>query len=189
MKTSRSFTYRLIAVGILAVVVWVSVASYIVPKNPDSSAFGLKGEYRLTSLRDGQERLYEGPVYFEYAERHSGMHNNPVFKLHFINAKESTGRGFGFVIPLQEDERNIPLDDYKVTTRDKDFTHKSESVFGYADLVDGEGQLFFTETGSISINHVTDGEVVGEMDMLLQDASGNSLRLEGRFNALPLYTE
>lgn len=189
MKTSRSMVFRLAAVAILAGVVWVSVASYIVPKLPDSSSFGVvKGEYEITSSRDGQERLYEGPVYFEYAERRTGTHDDPVFKLHFLDAENSSGRGFGFVIPLPEAEKTIAPENYEVTARERDFTHMSESVFGYADLIDGNGQLYFTETGSISIRHVSEREVAGEIDFMLNDAGGNSMRLKGRFSALPLYS-
>lgn len=187
MKTSRALVFRLAAVVILAVVVWVSVASYIVPKLPDSGSFWVKGEYEITSVRDGQERLYEGPVYFEYAERHSGMQNNPVFKLHFLNSEDTAGRGFGFMIPLQGAGKVVALENYEVTSRERDFTRTSESVFGYADLIDGNGKLYFTETGNISIQYATNREVAGEINMLLRDASGNSMRLEGRFSALPLY--
>lgn len=187
MKPSRSFVFRLGAVAILAAVVWISVASYIVPKLPDSRSFWVKGEYEITSVRDGQERLYEGPVYFEYAKHNAGIQNSPVFKLHFLNSEASAGRGFGFVIPLHSPDKTIGRENYKVTSEERDFTHNSESVFGYADLVDGNGQLYFTETGSISIQHVTDREVAGEMELLLRDARGNSMRLEGRFSALPLY--
>lgn len=189
MKASRSFVFRLAAVAILAGVVWVSVASYIVPKFPDSTPFRVKGEYEITSVRDGHQHLYEGPVYFEYAERRMGMQDNPVFKLHFLDAENSAGRGFGFVIPIRGAEKSILPDNYEVTARERDFIHTSETVFGYADLIDGNGQLYFTETGSISINHATDREVAGEMELLLRDASGNSMRLEGRFSALPLYAE
>ena len=187
MKASRSLAFRLAAVVILAVVVWVSVASYIVPKLPDTESFRVKGEYEITSVQDGQQRHFEGPVYYEYTERHAGIHDNAVFKLHFLNAENSAGRGFGFLIPLQSSEKTIAPENYEVGSRERDFAHGSESVFGYADLMDGNGQLYFTETGSISIKHATDEEVVGEMELLLRDAGGNSMRLEGRFSALPLY--
>ncbi len=171
----------------LAILVLGSIA-YIVPKVPDSEVSLVKGEYRLTSLHEGNERFFEGPVYFEFADRHSGIKNSPVFKLHFINAKSQSGRGFGFVIPLNGNDKSIAKENYEVSSRNKRFTHTYESVFGYADLILGESHLFFTESGNISINQATEQEVSGEIDMMLTDAQGNSMKLMGRFNALPLHS-
>ena len=187
MRTSRAFNYRFLAVALLVAVIWVSIASYIVPLAPESGSFRMKGEYRLTSVRNGQENLYEGPVYFEFAERHSGIQNDPVFKLHFLSDGQNAGRGFGFVIPLQGNSRKIDRENYKVTSQKNYLADKFESVFGYADLVDGKGPLYFTESGSISISHASEHEVAGEMDLLLRDTNGNSMLLKGRFDALPLY--
>ena len=189
MRFSRPLIYRFLIAAILGGVVWISIASYIVPRTTDLASFRTKGEYRLTSVRNGQESEYEGRVYFEFSERHSGLQNDPVFKLHFLSAGENAGRGFGFVIPLQGTDKIIALEDYKVTSKKRRIADKPESVFGYADMIDGNGQLFFTESGSISISHATDQEVAGEINLLLRDARGNSMLLKGRFDALPLYAE
>lgn len=189
MKYSRSFTYRVAGIWLLVVVVWVSVASYIVPKVPDMGPFRSKGIYQITSERDGLERAYEGPVYYEYSEGNAGVRNGPVFKLHFLDAEKKPGRGFGFVIPLYDTSQKIARERYKVSSGHNDFTHQFHSVFGYADLMDSGGQLFFTETGDITIDHVTDGEVAGELDLWFLDAEGNGMLLKGRFSALPLYLE
>lgn len=187
MRVSKRYIDRLLAIGMLAVLGWVSIA-YIVPKVPGSELNLVKGEYRITSIQQGNERYFEGPVYFELADRHSGIKNSPVFKLHFINADSRFGRGFGFVIPLKENGEQITAENYEVSSRNKRYTHTSESVFGYADLILGENRLYFTESGSISINQATEQEVSGEVDMMLTDAQGNSMKLVGRFNALPLYS-
>lgn len=187
MRISKRHIVRLLAIGVLAILVWVSIA-YMVPNAPGSELNLVKGEYRVTSIQQGNERYFEGPVYFEFADRHSGIKNNPVFKLHFISDNSNSGRGFGFVIPLQGNDQSIAPENYAVTSRNKRFTHTNESVFGYADLILGESRLFFTESGSISISHASDREVSGEVDMMLTDAQGNSMKLIGRFNALPLYS-
>lgn len=186
MKASRSLNDRLVPALLLAVVVWAGAVSYLAPRLSGSESSLAKGEYRIATEVDGRECLYQGPVYFEFADRHSGSQNNPVFKLHFTTGQERPGRGFGFVIPLADSCRRIAREQYEVDSRKKRNSHKMDSVFGYADLFDGNGKMFFSETGSISINHVTEGEVVGEIDMLLKDESGNSMRLRGGFSALSL---
>lgn len=185
MKLSNRYIFRLLGIGVLAILLWVSIA-YIVPYTPGMESRPGEGEYRITSLQEGNERYFEGPVYFEFADRHSGIKNSPVFKLHFINTRNKAGRGFGFVIPLRGNGQSITQDIYEVTSRNKRFASANESVFGYADLILGEDRLFFTESGSISINQATDLEVSGKVDMLLTDAEGNSMKLVGQFNALPL---
>ena len=57
------------------------------------------------------------------------------------------------------------------------------------DLVRENNSLYFTESGSISISASSFEEVAGDMNMLLMDENGRSLRLKGRFNARPLYTQ
>ena len=185
MKLSNRYIVRLLAIGMLAILVWVSIA-YMVPGGEGMESRPAKGEYRITSLQEGNERFFQGPVYFEFADRHSGIKNSPVFKLHFINTRNKAGRGFGFVIPLQGNGQSLTHDIYEVTSRNRRFASSNESVFGYADLILGEDRLFFTESGSISINQATDREVSGKVDMLLTDAQGNSMKLVGQFNALPL---
>ena len=185
MKASKKIIFRLLALGIPAFLAWISIA-YIAPQISEGEAYLEKGKYRIASLEDGHESFFQGPVYFEFAERHYGFKDNPVFKLHFINDDSKTCRGFGFVIPLPGDGKSIAQESYEVTSRSKRFHPKFESVFGYADLINDDSRPFFTESGSISISHATEWEVSGEMNMLLSDARGNSIKLVGRFNALPL---
>ena len=166
-----------------AVFVLVVAVSYTLPGSPAYSGGAKKGTYRVTSEVAGETTNIEGYVFFEISEPEMGGYSPPVFKLHFISPEDSDGRGIGFMIPLGADRTPIGVEEYRVASADKSFLNPSESVYGYADLAGSEGSLFLTESGGISIRHVSEREVAWDMDLMLKDHSGQRMRLEGSFHA------
>ncbi len=188
MKIPRHILIRIGGATFLFLLVLGSI-SYIAPGNFSDGKEPVKGKYRLASVQDGELMYFEGPVYFEFADQQNGNKPTPVFKLHFINQDVSRGRGFGFQIPLTDYSGQIHTENFKVSAKRKGFINKFETVFGYADVVRGETTMFFTESGSISIRSSSRQEVAGDMNMLLKDAKGKSMRIRGSFNARPLRSE
>ncbi|EAR16384.1 MULTISPECIES: hypothetical protein [Robiginitalea] len=188
MNQRTKWITRIAGVALTSLVV-LGIISYMTPGNMLPESPMVTGKYQLSSLQDGQVEYFEGPVYFELAKQHSGFRQIPVFKLHFINPNAQKGKGFGFIIPLSQDSAFIRAEQYSVESTKDEFLSSLGTVFGYADLVKEKNTLYFTESGSISISASSFEEVAGNMNMLLMDENGRSMRLKGRFNARPLYTQ
>ncbi len=167
----------------------VGTLSYLIPNEIFKTTPMVSGKYRLASVQDGELTYFEGPVFFEMARQHSGFERTPVLKLHFINSRNDRGSGFGFMIPLEEDMTRVGTDQFTVASYRHSFSHRFGTVFGYADIVQEFTSLYFTESGSISISASSQDEVAGEMNMLLKDEHGRSMRLKGSFNARPLFAQ
>ncbi len=188
MNQRTKWITRIAGIALITLVL-LGIISYMTPRNMLPESPVVTGKYQLSSLQDGQLEYFEGPVYFELAKQHSGFRQIPVFKLHFINPDVKKGKGFGFIIPLSQDSTFIRADQYRVESTKDEFLSSLGTVFGYADLVKENNALYFTESGSISISASSMEEVAGDMNMLLMDENGRSMRLKGRFNARPLYTQ
>ncbi len=185
MSLNSKNVFRLSA-GLLAIAAIFLCISYVTPGTGFRGTQQGSGQYSLISELDGEKHFFQGPVYFEMAQQNSGVDEQPVFKLHFINAEVKSGNGFGFLIPLGKNQEEINADRYNVVKESGVPGSQQETVFGYADVLSEGSALYFTETGSISISRVEDQEVVGEMNMWLKSANGSRMRVRGSFTAIPL---
>ncbi|MBC2838388.1 hypothetical protein [Robiginitalea sp. SC105] len=188
MSYRNKWILRITGVAIVALLLLGSI-SHIAPGNLLPESPMVTGKYRIASVQDGELQYFEGPVYFELAQQQSGRKPASVFKLHFINPDAGNGSGFGFMIPLPEDLAGIRAEQYTVESQEKGLISRLGTVFGYADVVQEESSLYFTESGSISITNATQEEVTGDMNMVLMDENGHTMRIKGSFNARPLYTQ
>lgn len=170
----------------LAGIVLIGTISYISPEATSFNKALSSGRYFLEAVRDGEHEAIKGPVYFEYTGQKEQPIATRIFKLHFANSATSEGPGFGFLIPLSDSEEVIGTDTYKVDPESRGFMNGFGSVFGYADFRGDAPSLYFTESGKISITTTGPEEVSGNIDMVLDDGSGNSIQLEGSFRASPL---
>jgi len=170
----------------LAGILLIGTISYISPESTSFKEELTSGRYFLDADRNGEHDAIKGPVYFEYTGQKEQLIPTRIFKLHFANSVTSQGPGFGFLIPLSDSDKSIGTDTYKVDPESKGFMNGFGSVFGYADLRGDAPSLYFTESGRISIIATGPEEVSGNIDMVLDDGSGNSIHLEGSFRALPL---
>ena len=185
MRVDSKNVFRFSA-GLLAMAAIFLCISYVAPATGLRGSNPGSGQYALISELDGEKHFFQGPVYFEMARQNSGLDEKPVFKLHFINAEVNSGNGFGFLIPLEENQEKINAERYNVL-KESGFTGASrETVFGYADVLNEGSALYFTEEGSISISRVEAQEVVGEMNMWLKSSNGSRMRVRGSFTAIPL---
>ncbi len=183
MKKAGKDSVQWAAGAFLLVVLFVCV-SHIYPEG-----FGMTGEpgsgrYQLVSEHNGTTQQYQGPVYFEKTGMTSGIDQDRVFKLHFIHPKMDSGNGFGFLIPLRHEDADISASRYRIQRTQG--TGEEPSVFGYADIFNEGEDLYFTETGSISILEVRPSEVLGEMNMIMKNSLGREMKVRGRFSARPL---
>ena len=170
----------------MAGVLLIGTISYVVPEpyyhiNEISS-----GQYLLETEQQGKQKAMKGPVYFEYTGQKELLMDTRIFKLHFVHSVSSEGPGFGFLIPLSKSDQVIGMEEYRVDPDNKGFMNGFGSVFGYADLRGDTSSLYFTESGNISITATSPEEVSGNVDVVLDDGSGNSIHLEGAFRELPL---
>ncbi|MDG1571333.1 hypothetical protein OZ410_03340 [Robiginitalea sp. M366] len=174
--------------GVLVSVVFLLAVSisHTVPQRTGTQALPEKGTYAITSWMGQEQQVLEGQVYFEVAPQVNGIKGSSVFKLHFINARDAAGAGFGLMIPISSDLQTIAADQYEVPDTDKGFLNRYESVFGYADTLEEGSSLYFTESGSISIQYASTQEVSGIVDLRLTDNGGHSMELRGPFHARPL---
>jgi hypothetical protein len=170
----------------LAGTLLIGTISYISPDSTSIDQELSSGRYSLDAVRDGEHNPIKGPVYFEYTGQEQQLIATRIFKLHFANTITSEGPGFGFLIPLSDSEEVIETDTYRVDPESRGFMNGFGSVFGYADLRGDSPSLYFTESGRISILETGPEEVSGNIDMVLDDGSGNSIHLEGSFRASPL---
>jgi hypothetical protein len=166
--------------------VLVLTISYIAPETIGVDAKLASGKYELITEEVGEKNTIRGPVYFEYSQKHNNPMESRIFKLHFVNPLVSDGPGFGFLIPLAGTEKMIDTGSYPVNEKGQGSTERFETVFGYADMGGKTTALYFSESGSISISVCTPREVLGEIDMVLNDGSGASIRVTGPFKAQPL---
>jgi hypothetical protein len=170
----------------LAGIVLIATISYISPESTSIKQELSSGRYFLDAIRNGEHDAIKGPVYFEYTSQEERLIATRIFKLHFANSMTAEGPGIGFLIPLSDSDGTIGADTYRVDPESRGFMNGYGSVFGYADLRGGSPSLYFTESGSISIIATGPKEVSGNINMVLDDGSGNSIHLEGSFRALPL---
>jgi hypothetical protein len=170
----------------LAGVLLIGTISYVVPEPYYSINDLSSGQFLLETDDQGERKAMKGPVYFEYTGQEKTLMDTRIFKLHFVQSASSEAPGFGFLIPLSSSDEKIDLDKYWVDHENKGFMNGFGSVFGYADLRGTNPSLYFTESGSIAIIATSPEEVSGNIDMVLDDGSGNSIHLEGSFRALPL---
>ncbi len=171
---------------VLAGLLLAGSISYI---NPHPLSFNEElspGRYSLEVTLNEARDAIEGPVYFEYTGQNDRLIATRIFKLHFVNSNSSGEPGFGFLIPLSDTEEGVGSVEYPVDPERRGFMNGFGTVFGYADLRGESPALYFTESGSISIRTTSPEEVSGNIDMLLDDGHGNSIRLSGSFKALPL---
>ena len=171
---------------ILAGLLLAGSISYISPRSLSFNEQLNPGRYSLEINRHEDQDAIEGPVYFEYTGQNDQLIATRIFKLHFVNSNNSGEPGFGFLIPLSDTEEGVGPIEYQVDPERRGFMNGFGTVFGYADLRGASPALYFTESGSISILTTSPEEVSGNIDMLLDDGNGNSIRLSGSFRALPL---
>jgi hypothetical protein len=164
----------------------VLVIAYIAPDPASVTAELAPGKYDLETAADGKSKKINGPVYFEYSEKHNNSMESRIFKLHFVNPLLAEGPGFGFLIPISGTDEMIDKGEYTVGEQGAEVMSHFNTVFGYADLGGKTSALYFSESGSISISGCTPREVFGEIDMVLNDGSGGSIRVTGAFKAQPL---
>ena len=171
---------------VLAGILLAGTISYMSPEVASFNEALTSGRYFLDAVRDGEHEAIKGPVYFEYSGQQEQPIATRIFKLHFANSATPEGPGFGFLIPLSDSEEAIRTDTYTVDPESRGFMNGFGSVFGYADFRGDAPSLYFTEAGRISITTTGPDEVSGNIDMVLDDGSGNSIQLEGSFRASPL---
>lgn len=165
---------------------FVLVIAYIAPDPVSLTAELAHGKYDLETAADGKSEKINGPVYFEYSDRHDYSMESRIFKLHFVNPLIEEGPGFGFLIPISGTDEMIDKGEYLVGEQGNGVMTHFHTVFGYADMGGKTSALYFSESGSISISGCTPGEVKGQINMVLNDGSGGSVRVTGVFKAQPL---
>ena len=183
IKDSRFFRLMWM-VGL--VVASVLVIAYIAPEPVSLTAELAPGKYDLETAANGKSKKVNGPVYFEYSDKHNNSMESRIFKLHFVNPLIAEGPGFGFLIPISGTDELIDKGEYSVGEQGDGVMTHFDTVFGYADMGGKTSALYFSESGSISISGCTPREVFGEIDMVLNDGSGGSVRVTGAFKAQPL---
>ncbi|MGB5404857.1 hypothetical protein [Robiginitalea sp.] len=177
--------FRLAWPFVLGVALVMAIA-YIAPDPVPKTAELATGKYDLETAIDGQSNKINGPVYFEYSDKQDNSMESRIFKLHFVNPLIAEGPGFGFLIPISGTDEMIEQGEYSVDEQSGGVMKRFDTVFGYADLGGKTSALYFSESGSISISGCTPREVLGEIDMVLHDGIGGSLRVTGAFKARPL---
>lgn len=164
----------------------VITISYIGPDKIPMNVELATGKYKLETVLNDQKSMLRGPVYFEYSEKQSSPVEARIFKLHFVNPLVAEGPGFGFMIPLSGTDVMLREGEYSVDESSRGILKNFETVFGYADMGGKTSALFFSESGSITVTGCTPSEVFGEIDMMLDDGNGATIRITGDFNAQPL---
>ncbi len=183
IKDSRLF--RLMWPVALGVALVLAIA-YIAPDPVSLTAELAPGKYDLQTAAEGKSNNINGPVYFEYSDKHDNSMESRIFKLHFVNPHIAKGPGFGFLIPISGTHEMIEKGEYSVGEQGAGVMTNFDTVFGYADMGGKTSALYFSESGSISITGCTPKKVIGEIDMVLNDGSGGSVRVTGAFKAQPL---
>lgn len=170
----------------LLVLLLVGGVSYFDPLFQPSGSIA-PGKYVLQADLNGESTSLEGSAFFEYVSQPQGLGGQQIFKLHFLDASRSGGPGFGFLIPINDSGRPIFKDTYRVDQEARGFINGNGSVYGYADLHRDDSGLYFAEFGSISIGEGSgEEEVSGNLDIVMDDGSGGTIRLKGGFNARKL---
>ncbi|MGB5315097.1 MAG: hypothetical protein WBN56_03795 [Robiginitalea sp.] len=164
----------------------VLAIAYIAPDSSPITAGLGTGKYDLVAAVDGKSNNIKGPVYFEYSDKQDNSMESRIFKLHFVNPLIAEGPGFGFLIPISGTNELIDKGEYSVDEQSGEVMRSFDTVFGYADLGGKTSALYFSESGTISISGCTPREVLGEIDMVLNDGNGATIRVTGAFKAQPL---
>ncbi len=185
MKMNNSRWLRL-ALPLLLVFILAITISYIDPQTFRKNVDLASGNYMIETLVDHKSNMLRGPVYFEYSEQQNNPVETRIFKLHFVNPLIAEGPGFGFMIPLPGTEERIEAGTYSVDRERRGIMNNSETVFGYADMGGNTSALYFSDSGSISILTSAPTEILGKIDMVLDDGSGGSIRVIGDFKAQQL---
>lgn len=171
---------------ILLGLVLIITISYISPERIPLKTELASGKYNVETVLDDKNNVLRGPVYFEYSEKQSSPSETRIFKLHFVNPLMAEGPGFGFMIPLAGTDQIIEAGKYSVDEGITGIINNFQTVFGYADMGGKTSDLYFSESGSISVLGCAPTEVFGKIDIVLDDGSGKSIRVRGDFNAKPL---
>lgn len=183
IKDSKLF--RLTWPFVLGLALVLAIA-YIAPDSSPITAGLGTGKYDLVAAVDGKSNNIKGPVYFEYSDKQDNSMEARIFKLHFVNPLIAEGPGFGFLIPISGTNELIDKGEYSVDEQSGEVMRSFDTVFGYADLGGKTSALYFSESGTISISGCTPSEVLGEIDMVLNDGNGATIRVTGAFKAQPL---
>ena len=133
MRTDSRF-FRLIGMVGLCVAS-VLVIAYIAPDPVSLTAELAPGKYHLETAAKGKSKKINGPVYFEYSDKHNDSRESRIFKLHFVNPLVlRKGRDLGFLIPISGTDEMIDKGEYSVGEQGAGVMTHLHTVFGYADM-------------------------------------------------------
>ena len=185
MKAGNSKWLRR-SLPVLLGIAFALTISYIGPDTFLTTPDLAPGKYVLETVLDRESRTFRGPVYYEYSQVDPGSLESGMFKLHFVNPLIEEGPGFGFQIPFSGEEEVIGTGKYRVDAGNRSLIKSKESVFRYADMGGSSTALYLSESGSLTILGSQPGEIVGQIDMELNDGNGASISVKGDFKAKPL---
>lgn len=176
------FFVKSINVGILLLLP-LFYGSTVHMNTSDVSTIG-DGHYLLKTKGDRDINL-QGIITFETATEQTvrGEKYNTL-KLNLEDTKSINGHSFGFLISksvLKADR--IGKGTYKVTSNINGFLNYFDGVFGFANISAFGESPFFAKTGSITIDSITDSKVKGNLEILFENPSGETMTVSGMFVA------
>ena len=103
--------------------------------------------------------------------------------LSFISINEGEKQTLEFIIASETKmNHGIPVGIHKIKNLDR-LLHKFNGVYGFADFGGISELPFFIKSGDVTIIECFSNNVNGKLEVQLENANGESLNVEGSFNA------
>lgn len=106
-----------------------------------------------------------------------------TLNLKFDSSEEASHHSFEFLIAKENRNRILEVGTYKIISNKKGLLNYFDGVIGYVNI-DTLGELpLFAKTGKINIYRLSKTEIEGSLDVELNNAGGQSVRIKGDFVA------
>lgn len=175
-----SVVIKLVRFLVLGFLPWLLISS--TGNDPEHLPMVLRGTYAIT-VEGNSDYILTGDIRFSSERKVSSKGTFfSVLKLHFNGEKTEIVHNMEVVVCKMNKTDALPLGNYKVNTVES-FLNPSNGVFG-AFSSDSLGEkLFFTEKGSVRINHFCNTNVKGTLNMVLLNPKGEAINIKGDFDA------
>ena len=171
----------------LGILLLISITYLCVAYIPSTEAKGVDhlepGRYELIAKGDIDLNLAGTAVFgMEQSISNNGAINERL-ELQLKNPLSTGGHYITIYVSDREFSRSLKKGTYLITENIEGFINQFEGVFGFADI-EPLGELpYFARKGEITIIKADNNSIAGRLMMILRNASGDIVELEGDFLA------
>ena len=142
-----------------------------------------KGSYEL--VVKGERELYlQGQIlYNQVSDLEEQANKSTTWCLKLRQKNNLPEHSFDFYIGDQRSRSGLEQGIYHISENLQGIFKEFEGVFGVADLTEFGELPYFTDNGKITIGHVDENSLTGQLHITLSNYLGEKIQVEGKFVA------